>query len=118
MSIKDHVKSHDCQFCQKPCDGPSPEDKELITAWWFCKGCNAHHETHYTGALTRVILDLEFRDATYGVQLLYFSNETCIVKYPEKPDDTLIEVAYFPYIIPHINPQNVRAKLATYLIFS
>lgn len=106
-----------CRFCQLICEGPYPDDKELITAWWFCKGCNAFYEVHFTGVLTRLIFDIDVDGATYGIRLLYASNETYVVQYPDKPNDTLVEIATFPYVIPHLTPQNVRAKLTTLLVF-
>lgn len=107
-----------CHFCKEACKGNSYSSNTSTISWWICKPCNAYYLVDFLGKLRRMTLDTTYRHQEYSLQFMYDEEETRIVSFPENPEDTLMEVANFPFLIQGVNPQNLLQKLATYLIFS
>ena len=94
------------------------DDDVTANNWWNCKPCNVSYWISYLGKLRKLLLDTPLRDRQYSLQLLYDTGETRIVMYPAKTGDTLVEVALFPFLIAGVTPNNVLAKIITYINFS
>lgn len=107
-----------CTYCHQPCCGPMWDDDVVTNNWWNCKPCNVSYWISYKGKLRKLLLDTPLRDRQYSLQLLYDTVETRIVMYPSKVGDTLVEVAFFPFLVTGVTPNNVRDKIITYINFS
>lgn len=110
-----------CHFCEQVCTGnvfPEEDSNTVPNPWWDCDLCSVSYRVSYYGALQRLLLDTEYRHEKYSLQLWYDTNETRIIMMPKNPEDTIVEVAMFPFLVAGVTPQNINNKLSTLINFS
>lgn len=103
-----------CHFCVTPCQpGPNGNGGE----WHDCMKCNVQYLADSTGKLLKLILN-NYDDFHYELQLDHVKNTSAINIIPYDPEDTIVMIARFPFLLKNVTPENMMFKIKTSVVFS
>lgn len=105
-----------CHFCQKQCESSHFYDKNLN--WHNCSKCNTSYIIDDDNWVHQIIMSKKIRALNYVLMLNYKTCETSINIVPYNPDDTIIMVSRFPFLLQNVTPSNLGFKIKTSVVFS
>lgn len=108
-----------CQYCEK-----RTEYIPLRDSWadyWKCVPCQVSFEQTWMSSRTGIdVINMytNLQGNLYVLRQYLHSSKSRVELLPENLEDTVVIAQEFPYLLPTVNPANIREKLLTYLLFS
>ena len=106
----------DCPYCNQECEYISFKDD-----WadhWKCNHCQVQIDKNPFEEEKVYTLFYKHNDRQFALRLFWQSKTSRIDYIPKDPEDTMVVVAYFDFLLDNVTPQNIHTKLPTYVIFS
>lgn len=108
-----------CLYCEKQCTYLSLRDD--WTDYWKCLPCKVSYEKSFHpnhGGIQVSNMYTTLNNKLYVLRQYYLENRSRVEMLPEDEEDTVVIARVFPFLMPTVNPTNIRDKILTYLVFS